>query len=229
MPSREYAAGVSGLSVKPAPRRPGARREIILGALSALLEDTPLAQLSVEQIAEASGITRQRFYHYFPTKYEALGALIDQVSDDLMTIYTRPDSWFVRPPHLTPREAVMPTFTACVEFWRAHGHVIREASDLWNLPESVSGHWYRFMERIVDMGTRQIERERELGVAPPGPDARTTAAMLLWMGERMLFFDVAHAPARVPIDDEAIAASADVFLRAVYLDDDPPLPGVSRT
>jgi AcrR family transcriptional regulator len=201
-----------------------ARREMILEALGEELKRKPLAELSVEEIAEASGITRQRFYHYFPTKYEALAALLDEVSDRLMEVYIQPGSWFVRPPGVKPRDALLPTFEAVMEFWIENGHILREGADLWNLPESVRTHWYRFMGRMVDFTALQIQRERDEGVAPAGPDPHFLASQLQWMGERLAFLETAGAPPAIGLSGEAFEASADFFLRVVYLDDDPQLP-----
>lgn len=209
---------------RPPVRRRGNRLEIILDALSAELEHRPLAQLTVEELAEASGITRQRFYHYFPTKYDALAALVDQISDELMEAYLRPGSWLVRPPDKTPREALVQTLLASAEIWVRRGHVLREASDLWNLPDSVRAHWYRFMNRMVDIFAIQIKREREAGIAPPGPDPRTMASQLMWMGERMAFLESISSPAAVGFAPTEIEGAATVFLRAIYLADDPQLP-----
>jgi AcrR family transcriptional regulator len=205
-------------------RAKGQRFEIILDALTVELERRPLAQLTVDELAEASGITRQRFYHYFPTKYDALAALVDRISDELMRAYLAPRSWFVRPPELTPRQALIPTLEASVEIWERRGHILREASDLWNLPESVRTHWYRFMDRMVGFAAVQIQREREAGIAPPGPDPHTMASQLMWMGERMAFLSSIGSPGGVGFGYQEIEAAATVFLRTIYLSDDPQLP-----
>lgn len=207
-----------------AARTRGTRREVILDALSAELERRPLAQLTVDELAAASGITRQRFYHYFPTKYDALAALVDRISDELKDAYLGPRSWFVRPPDMTPREALLPTLHASVEIWERRGHILREACDLWNLPDSVRTHWHRFMARMVDFAAIQIQRERDAGLAPPGPDPHVMASQLMWMGERMAFLYTIDSPAAVSFGDSEVAAAATVFLRTIYLSDDPQLP-----
>jgi AcrR family transcriptional regulator len=217
---------VTASSERRATRAKGKRFEIILDALGAQLEHRPLAQLTVDELAEASGITRQRFYHYFPTKYDALAALVDRISDELTEAYLGPRSWFVRPPHLTPRETLIPTLEASVEIWERRGHILREASDLWNLPESVRTHWHRFMSRMVDFTAIQIKRERDAGIAPPGPDPRTMASQLMWMGERMAFLSCIGSPDAVGFERREIEAAATVFLRTIYLSDDPQLPAV---
>jgi len=205
-------------------RKTGQRIEIILDALSSLLEHKPLAQVSVEEIAEASGITRQRFYYYFPTKYDALAALVDRISDELMEAYLSTSSWFVRPPEVSPREALIPTLQDSVKIWERRGHILREASDLWNLPEAVTTHWHRFMDRMVDFAAIQIQRERQAGLAPPGPDPHTMASQLMWMGERMAFLNSSNSPSGVGFGLREIEAAATVFLRTIYLSDDPKVP-----
>src|SRR4051794_26373854 len=67
-------------------RAAGTRRRrdaLILDALERLLVRTSLKDLGVEQIAEAAGITRTRFYHYYKSKHEAYAALLQRVGDQV--------------------------------------------------------------------------------------------------------------------------------------------------
>jgi AcrR family transcriptional regulator len=200
------------------------RLEKILDALSEALKHKPLAQVSVEELAEASGIARQRFYKYFPTKYSALGALIDRTSDALMDVYFQPGSWFLRPDNVPPRTALLQSFRGVVEMWRTHGQIFREVADLWNMPDAARTHWYRFMDRMVEAAALQIQRERNSGLAPLGPDPYLLAKALLWMGERLLFLDAAETAAGIAFGPAELEAMADLWLRAIYETTDPALP-----
>lgn len=80
------------------------------------------------------------------------------------------------------------------------------------------------MDRMVDFTALQIQRERQSGLAPPGPDPHTMASQLMWMGERMAFLTSIDSPSGVGFGRREIEAAAIVWLRTIYLSDDPQLP-----
>lgn len=205
---------------KPARRRRRRRDQLILDALEQLLEETPLRDLGVEEIAAAAGITRTRFYFYFKSKHEAYAALMRRVSDEVLAVYAQPDSWFEHPEGRQPRGAFAETFQRTLEVWAKHGAVLREAADLWNAAPDVREQWQRIVDELIDRMAATIERERERGAAPPGPDARRLAECLLWMGERMQFLVFTRAPGAMT-PDELVDVGSTILMRAVYVDDDP--------
>jgi hypothetical protein len=81
--------------------------------------------------------------------------------------------------------------------------------------------------RFIDEISGQIERERARGVAPPGPEARGLATMLMWQAERVLLLtlvDAAHA-----IDQETLIETAvTLWLRVIYSESDPAVGAKSR-
>ncbi|HWD01948.1 MAG TPA: TetR/AcrR family transcriptional regulator [Amycolatopsis sp.] len=196
------------------------RDELILDALERLLAETPLRDLGVEQIAEEAGITRTRFYFYFKSKHEAYAALLARVRELLLAFYDTEDSWFQRPESVRPRESMSATIRAVVEFWLEHGAVMREGADLWNSVAETRSLWHDLIAQPVERMTRAIERERERGIAPDGPEPRQLAHNLIWHGERMLFLALIDAPGAMSVDD-LVESAASVWMRAIYLADDP--------
>jgi AcrR family transcriptional regulator len=204
------------------PRR-GAKRgrdELILDALEKLLAKTPLRDLNVEEIAQQAGITRTRFYYYFKSKYEAYAALLQRISAEVIEVYNLPDSWWVRPVDARPRTSLESSLRRVLEVWFHHGVVLREASDMWNALPEVRTHWQEVIGRLVVATTKAIDRERERGIAPPGPDSEQLAASLIWQGERLLFLSLIDAPKSMVIDDHVQLGTV-LWLRTIYLDDDP--------
>jgi hypothetical protein len=65
-----------------------------------------------------------------------------------------------------------------------------------------------------------IERERKLGVAPPGYDARLIAEGLIWQSERIFLRVYAEIPGAMS-EDEAKAVGLELWMRTIFLDDDP--------
>jgi AcrR family transcriptional regulator len=196
------------------------RDELILDALERLLATTPLRDLGVEEIAEAAGITRTRFYSYYKSKHGAFAALLRRVAEDVIAVYDRPDSWFVRPPDVRPRDSLRPHIERVAEVWLRHAPVFREASDLWNAVPEVADHWHQIMSGFANRMGLAIERERELGVAPPGPDAQRLAEGLAWQGERLLFLVISRTDG-VMSTQEVVEVGTFIWMRAIYLADDP--------
>jgi AcrR family transcriptional regulator len=59
------------------------RREQLLNAGVALLAGRPHQDLSIEEVAEAAGVSKGLLYHYFPTKKDFLLAVIDRGQAEL--------------------------------------------------------------------------------------------------------------------------------------------------
>jgi TetR/AcrR family transcriptional regulator, ethionamide resistance regulator len=205
---------------KPA-RKPRRRRDqLILDALEKLLAKTALRDLGVEEIAETAGITRTRFYFYFKSKHEAYAALLQRIADEAFDLSGLPGGWFSRPPEVRPRDALLESTRRVQELWWQHRAVLREAADLWNAVPEVREHWLKVMDGLVGKTRAVIERDRELGIAPPGPDARSLAHSLIWYGERTQFLGFIDAPGALTVD-ELIEVGTCVWMRAIYLADDP--------
>ena len=57
------------------------RRGDILAAVRSAIEEDGISRLSISSITKRVGCTRSLFYHYFPTKEDALQAVLDQSID----------------------------------------------------------------------------------------------------------------------------------------------------
>jgi AcrR family transcriptional regulator len=60
-----------------------ARREQLLDSGVALLKHRPHTEVSIEEIAEAAGVSKGLLYHYFPTKSEFMVAAIERGQREL--------------------------------------------------------------------------------------------------------------------------------------------------
>lgn len=197
------------------------RDDLILDALERLLAKKSMAELDVEPIAVEAGITRTRFYHYYQSKHDALAALLRRLRGVLGAAYKNPDSWFLgRLPHVRPRDSMRKTIDIVAKSWSPHRFVLRETSDLWAAPPAVRDAWLQAIDFAADQVAESIERERKLGVAPPGYDARLMAEGLIWQSERVFFRAYAEIPGAMT-EDEAKAVGLELWMRTIFLADDP--------
>jgi len=196
------------------------RDELILDALERLLAEMPLRDLGVEEIAQAAGITRTRFYHYYKSKYEAYAALLERILGEVLEVYGLPDSWWTRADDVRPRASLAVTLRRVLGVWFKHGNVLREASDMWNAVPEVREQWQAVMTGLIDGTRAAIERERKLGIAPRGPNAQRLAESLIWQGERLLFLSLVGAPRAMSLK-QLVDLGVDLWLRVIYLSDDP--------
>lgn len=63
--------------------RTDARREQLLESGVALLRHRPHTEISIEEIAQAAGVSKGLLYHYFPTKTQFLVAAIERGQSEL--------------------------------------------------------------------------------------------------------------------------------------------------
>jgi AcrR family transcriptional regulator len=192
-----------------------------LDALERLLADAPMSDLDVEAIAAEAGITRTRFYAYYTSKNDALAALLRRMAAIRDEASEHPDSWFVgRSPQVRPRDAIRRTIEMVTERWWQHRFVAREACDLWTSVSEVRKVWLDVIEHGVAQVEKAILRERSLGVAPPGYDARRIAEAIAWQAERLYFRSWAELPGAMS-KKQLCDVSLEAYMRMIFLADDP--------
>jgi AcrR family transcriptional regulator len=69
-----------------------ARREQLLDSGVALLKHRPQTEVSIEEIAEAAGVSKGLLYHYFPTKTEFIVAALERGQRELAARLAPDDS-----------------------------------------------------------------------------------------------------------------------------------------
>ena len=201
------------------PKKP--RDELILDALERLLAKAPMSKVDVEPIATEAGITRSRFYAYYTSKYDAFSALLERLVRIREAAASNPDSWFAgRSPEVRPREAIRKTIEGVTDSWWPHRFVLREACDLWTAVPEVRDTWLR----LIGIATARIEkavlRERALGVAPLGYDARRIAEALAWQNERLHFCAWAELPGALS-KKQLCEVGLEAYMRMIFLAEDP--------
>ncbi|NMO03737.1 TetR/AcrR family transcriptional regulator [Gordonia sp. TBRC 11910] len=151
----------------------------ILRAMSELLVDQTLAELSVARVLEKAGTSRASFYFYFRSKEDAFVVLFRQAAAQIvaglsgMADVDRSDP-----------TALLAQVGEWLNLEGFAGPVIRNAVHEWpRLPE-LRAEYLTAMSAMESALIAIIETDRKRGLSPDGPPAEQYAATLLWAIER---------------------------------------------
>ncbi|MGY1708682.1 TetR/AcrR family transcriptional regulator [Geodermatophilus sp. SYSU D00758] len=199
-------------------RRPSGddRERAILATAERLLEQRPVAEISVDDLARGAGISRPTFYFYFASKDAVVLALLDRVAAEADE---RREAAVAGAP-ADPREGWRRALVAVRDTFRAHRALTAAATQLLAGSAEVRALWAQVMEGFVAVTAEAIEAERARGAAPPGPPARDLAVALNAMNERLVQATLAGQQPAVA-EDDLVDVLLVVWLRAIYGTEDP--------
>ena len=195
-----------------APRASGDERErAILATAERLLEERPLSEISVEDLAVGAGISRPTFYFYFPSKDAVLLTLVDRMVEEAASSREAALAKLAEAPRAGWRQGLQSYFEA----FRSRRAVILAAAELRPVNAEARKLWTQVMEAWVADVAAIVESERARGVAPAGPPARELATALVQMNERAQFATLAgEAPSLS--EDRVMDVLVEVWMRAIY-------------
>jgi TetR/AcrR family transcriptional regulator, ethionamide resistance regulator len=184
-------------------------REAVLRATEELLRDgASYADLRVERIARAAGISRTAFYFYFRDKRDLLERLTEEVSD---VLYAQADIWWSG--RGDPAAALREALTNVAAVYAEHGVLLRVIVEVAGYDEDVARFWRSLVARFVEATERRIEAEARAGRAATERSAETAFA-LCWMTERALYQQLVQDAG--PEMDELVDALAGIWVRSIY-------------
>ncbi|MDH2443721.1 TetR/AcrR family transcriptional regulator [Amnibacterium sp. CER49] len=194
-------------------RRPSGddRQRAILETAERLLEERPLAAISIDDLARGAGISRPTFYFYFGGKEDVLLTLLDrmaaEVGERLAALPPEPGddapAWW---------RQVLGVF---VDVFLGHRAVSRVLAEARATNPRLRAEWADLLEGWVGSTAAVLERERRRGAAAPGLDAREAALALNLLNERVLAAVVSgESPA--PAEHGVLDLLAGVWLAVLY-------------
>jgi TetR/AcrR family transcriptional regulator, ethionamide resistance regulator len=197
-------------------------RAQILSALERILADTPLHKVSVAQTLHEAGISRGGFYLHFESKYEAAGALLAEVMDDVYEAW-RP---FVEHAEEPDMAATLRTVLAnAMAMWTSHPAVARTTHQYWFSVPELGHQWLAAIERFTTAIASAIDRARQTGMVPAGRGSRQIAAAGLWATEQLTFVANTGSSTDLRDLDSAVDAAMNVWLGLLFA---PQLGGQQR-
>ena len=183
----------------------------LVGVIEALLEaGERYAELSVERIITAGGISRSTFYAYFEDKGDLLGALAQHVTADLVGVG---HYWWELPPDAGRdelREALRPP----IDTYRSYRTILGAVVETAAYDSRVRAQQQELIDQVVASLAAHIKANQRAGLAAPELDPPRTAKWLIWMIERGLYELV--SPARGAEAERLLGAVTDVVWRALY-------------
>ena len=193
-------------------RPSGDDRELaIFSTLERLLEERPLAEISVDDLAKGAGISRPTFYFYFPSKDAVLLTLFERVlAESDATFEGRPDEYAADPAR-TWHDGIYAFF----EPLRAHVAVTLAGVTATTSNAEIRELWSTFMQKWVDRTASIITAERARGAAPDTVPAQDLATALNLMNERAMF--ASYTGQRPSIaEDAALDTLVHVWIASIY-------------
>jgi AcrR family transcriptional regulator len=193
------------------------RERAILETAERLLEERPLSEISVDDLAKGAGISRPTFYFYFPSKDAVVLTIIDRLvaaaagsREEALAVLAEGD------PRAGLRQGIEDLYAA----FRSRRAVVLAAAEMRTTNEEARALWAEVMEGWVADVTAVVEAERARGAAPPGQPARDLAIALVQMNERVQYATFAGESPSLE-DDRVLDVLVDIWLRAIYGTADP--------
>lgn len=195
-----------------APRASGDDRErAILATAERLLEERPLGEISVDDLARGAGISRPTFYFYFPSKDAVVLTLIDRLVEAAAGGREAAIAKLAEDPRAGWREGI----EAFYEAFRARPGLTLAGAELRATNPEARRLWSQVMEGWVEDVTAVIEAERARGAAPGGRPARELAIALVQMNERAQYASFAGEEPALP-EDRVLDVLVEIWLRTIY-------------
>lgn len=209
---KSTAAGAKSRGRRSARTSGDDRERAILESAERLLEEKPLSEISVDDLAKGAGISRPTFYFYFPSRDAVVLTIIERMIPAI-TVAGRDQTLAMLAED--PRAGLKQTLADIYSVFKERKAVVLAAVELNLTNAEAQELWTRIMETWVSDTTAIIEGERTRGAAPEGVAARDLAIALVQMNERVQHGTlISESPS---IDEErATDVLVDIWLRAIY-------------
>ena len=183
-----------------------------VGVVEELVEQgSAYADLSVEAIITAGGISRSTFYVYFDDKGDLLVAMAQEVIGDLVATGS---SWWDLPVDAT-RADLHKALQVPIDTYRQHRTILGTVAETAAYDLRVREQQRSLIDQVVAALTTYIGDAQRAGVTAPNLDAARTAQWLIWMIERGLYQLVGSADEQEV--ERQLDALTEIIWRVIYL------------
>jgi TetR/AcrR family transcriptional regulator, ethionamide resistance regulator len=192
-------------------RPSGDDRELaILTTAERLLEQRPLADISVDDLAKGAGLSRPTFYFYFPSKDAVMLTLFERV---IVEADSALESMIASPP--ADLKALWRTgINVFVETFGSH-RAVSLAADSARTNKDLRELWSRFMQKWVGHIATVIEAERARGAAPVTLPAHELSKALNLLNEKVMLSSFADDRPSVP-REHLLQTLVHIWVTSIY-------------
>ncbi|HEX6388971.1 MAG TPA: TetR/AcrR family transcriptional regulator [Solirubrobacteraceae bacterium] len=187
----------------------------ILDATERLLATVPAHELNVEQILAEAGVSRRTFYAYFASKYAVITRLLERVMEEMYAVI---QPFVARADDEPRKDALRHSLRAGWDVWAQHAVVLRAMHEHSHEVPELRAMWMDIIDRFAAAFSREIDRERAEGLAPPGADSAQLASILLWSSAQCAYVAGLGIDLRIADMDALFEPMLSVWLRALYGD-----------
>ncbi|MGH3561818.1 MAG: TetR/AcrR family transcriptional regulator [Mycobacterium sp.] len=195
-------------------RPSGDDRELaILTTAERLLEQRPLAEISVDDLAKGAGISRPTFYFYFRSKDAVLLSLLEPM-------IARADSEFdgaVQRLPADPRRVWRSGINAFFTAFNSHRAIARAGTEALATSAEFRAVWNGYMQKWIGQTAAMITAERDRGAAPCTISALDLATSLNQMNERTMMATLAPEQPAVA-HDRVVDTLTHIWVTSIYGD-----------
>jgi len=151
----------------------------VRGALVRVLEGKAFKQVTVDELARESGLSRTAFYFYYKDKNQVLAAVLEELRDVALE---QASAWWSG--DAAPDVMIRETLRDIGSLWTSHGGVLRAAVEVSSYDAGFRTFYTGLMDDFIAATEDHLSRERDAGRLRPGVNPGGNAEALVWMGER---------------------------------------------
>jgi AcrR family transcriptional regulator len=174
------------------------------------LEERPLADISVDDLAKGAGLSRPTFYFYFPSKDAVLLTLVERV---IVEADSALESLVANPP-ADVKTLWRTGINLFVETFGSH-RAVSLAADAARTSKDLRELWSRFMQKWVGHIATVIESERARGAAPVTLPAHELSAALNLLNEKIMLTSFADECPSVP-HERLVETLVHIWVTSIY-------------
>lgn len=187
------------------------REQAILATAERLLEQRPLAEISVDDLARGAGISRPTFYFYFKSKDAVLISLLEPMIAAADEKFVGAVQRLPADPRRVWRSGIKAFFLA----FTSNRAIARAGTEALATSPEFRAIWNAYMAKWIEQTAAMITAERDRGAAPHTIDAADLATSLNQMNERtMMATLVAEEPS--VRHDRVVDTLTHIWVSAIY-------------
>jgi AcrR family transcriptional regulator len=190
-------------------RKPEAAESEILNAAEQFLRESPLRDMTVDDIMSHTGLSRPSFYEYFRDRNQLVIKLAERVGAQNAAIVQK---WLTSE---NPAGDLRPVTYETVELAVSQGHLLRALTDAANSNHQVETTYRRQMQDAIDQTAQRIREDAARGlIVLDGIDPQHLSTALIFMNSAYLIETLGRRPQADPkvVADTLVA----IWSRVLY-------------